>query len=173
MKTGSARPEAPYTGVIMARWTRVFISYGSDDDFVTALRVQAVAASEGLDAIVPPRATRELDSAAHFDGVDVSSSFVVLAIAMYGVTDQMRWELKRAMNPEDVIILTSPEWGKDLGEQHPGKTIVLGSGRWAETEALISKVVDSTTLDEDAKRSVLGMVLMAAGVHLMAEEKIA
>lgn len=157
----------------MARWTRVFISYGTDDDFVTALRVQAVAASEGLDAIVPPKATRELDVHAHFHDIDVSSSRVVLAIAMYGVTDQMRWELQRAKKSEDVIILTSPEWGKDLDQQYPGKTIILGSGRWAETEAQISKVVDSTTLDDDAKRSLLGMVLMAAGVHLMAEPKIA
>jgi len=157
----------------MARWTRVFISYGSDDDFVTALRVQAVAASEGLDAIVPPRATRELDSVQHFHDVDVTSSFVVLAIAMYGVTDQMLWELRRARKPEDVIILTSPELGQDFGRQYPGKTITLGSGRWAETEALISSVVDSTSLDADAKRSLLGMVLMAAGVHLMAEPKIA
>lgn len=157
----------------MARWIRVFISYGSDDDFVTALRVQAVAVSEGLDAIVPPRATRALGTYQHFHEIDVSSSHVVLGIAMYGTTDQMKWELQRAADENNVIILTSPAVGQDLSLQYPAGTILLNSARGAETEALISKAVDSTTLDEAGKRSLLGMILMAAGIHLMAEPKIA
>lgn len=157
----------------MARWIRVFITYGSDDDFVTALRVQAVAVSEGLDAIVPPRTTRNLDIDRHFQDIDVSSSHVVLGIAMSGVTDPMNWELQRAIHGNDVIILTSPATGQDLERRYPGRTVLLGSTHVAETEALISKAVDSTTLDEAGKRSLLGMLLMAAGVHLMAEPKTA
>lgn len=157
----------------MARWIRVFLTYGSDDDFVTALRVQAVAAAEGLDAIVPPKATRDLDPFGHHREVDVFSSHVVLGIALRGVTPQLRWELKDSRQQANVIILTSPEVGQELQRQYPGNTIVLGDDSWADTEARISSAVDSTTLDPAGKRSLLGMVLMAAGVHLMAEPKIA
>ena len=156
----------------MARWMRVFISYGSEEDFVTALRVQAVAAAEGLDAIVPPQKTREDSSfTEHFHNVDVSSSDIVLGIALQGVTPQMEWELRRARLDQNRLILRSPGVGASLDELYPGNTIALGDAGWIETETRISRAVGSTSLDPEAKRALLGMVLMAAGLHLMAEPK--
>ncbi len=156
----------------MARWMRVFISYGSEDDFVTALRVQAVAAAEGLDAIVPPQKTREASSFEdHYHHVDVQSSDVVLGIALQGVSPQMEWELQRACSDRNRLILRSPGIGDEFEQLYPGKSIILGDAAWPDTEALISKAVESTSLDSGARRALLGMVLMAAGLHLMAEPK--
>ena len=74
---------------------KVFISYGNTDDQVTALRLQALAAVNGLTVYVPPAWTRQGTSAL----IDPESAArlhdaeILLGVVRRGLTEACQHEL--------------------------------------------------------------------------------
>src|SRR5260370_12960451 len=96
---------------------KVFISYGDAADQVTALRLQALAAVNGLTVYVPPAHTRQgvptlLDPES---GQKLSDAEVVLGIIGAGLTEACRQELNKAMAlHKSMIVMSYPAFAPQL-----------------------------------------------------------
>src|SRR5690348_9757882 len=105
----------------------VFISYGSAADQVTALRLQALAAVNGLSAYVPPAHTREkspavLDSASR---QKLKKTEVVLGVIGAGFTKACRQELDTAIAlKKTTIVMSDPQYAPQL-QPHFGPNLVV------------------------------------------------
>ncbi len=90
---------------------KVFISYGDAADQVTALRLQALAAANGLTVYVPPAYTRQeartiLDPEA---GQKLNEAEVILGLIGAGLAEACRQELNTGMAlRKNMIVMSYP-----------------------------------------------------------------
>src|ERR1700689_1336338 len=91
---------------------KVFISYGDASDQVTALRLQALGAVNGLTVYVPPAYTRQ-SVLAFLDpevGQKLNEAEVVLGIVGTGLTEACRQELNATIAlGKNRIVMAYPE----------------------------------------------------------------
>jgi len=96
---------------------KVFISYGDFSDQVTALRLQALGAVNGLTVYVPPIHTRQgaatlLDPEA---SQKLDQAEVVLGVVGTGVTEACRQELNTGLKlRKNMIVMAYPEFAPQL-----------------------------------------------------------
>lgn len=92
---------------------KVFISYGAAADQVTALRLQALGAVNGLTVHVPPAYTRQR-AAAVLDAEavqELNQAGVILAVVGAGLTDACRQELEMGIAlRKHMIVMSYPQW---------------------------------------------------------------
>ena len=96
---------------------KVFISYGDAADQVTALRLQALGAVNGLTVYVPPAHTRQA-AAGLLDpegAQKLSDAEVVLGVVGDGLTEACRQELKRVWRfAKNMIVMAYPMFEPQL-----------------------------------------------------------
>src|SRR6266851_480634 len=106
---------------------KVFISYGDVADQVTALRLQALAAVNGLTVYVPPAHTRHgaptfLDPEA---GQKLNQAEVVFGVVGAGLTEACRQELNTGMAlRKNMIVMSDPLFAPQL-QPHFGSNLVV------------------------------------------------
>src|SRR5438046_348398 len=110
---------------------KVFISYGDVADQVTALRLQALAAVNGLTVYVPPAHTRR-GAPTFLDPVTsqkLNEAEVVLGIVGAGLTEACRQELNTGMAlRKNMIVMSDPAFASQLQPYFGSNLVVIDPG---------------------------------------------
>jgi hypothetical protein len=149
----------------------VFISYGDRRDQITALRLQALAAVNGLTVYVPPANTREnhqtsLDAATRQRIADAN---VVLGIASYSLSAACHQELNTGLAmSKDMIIMASAHVRLQL-EPHFGRyLVVMDPANADQSEISIVRYLKDLQTQQNVKNTLLALGTLALGLILLA-----
>ncbi len=107
---------------------KLYIAYGTASDQVTALRLQALGAVNGLTVYVPPAYSRtsapaSLDSQSE---ANLRAADVVLGVVTIAISEACRKELHAAKAlGKSTIVMAGPVVAPQLEPYFPGKVLVL------------------------------------------------
>ncbi len=149
---------------------KVFISYGNTADQVTALRLQALGAVNGLTVYVPPAHTRQavsnfLDPEA---AQKLNEAEVVLGIVGAGLTEACRQELNTGLAlHKNMIVMSYPAFAPQL-QPYFGSNLIIADALNPES-AEIGIVQHLKTLDaqQSAKKALLALGTLALGLLIL------
>jgi hypothetical protein len=149
---------------------KVFISYGNAADQVTALRLQALGAVNGLTVYVPPAYTRQglptlLDPEA---AQKLSEAEVVLGVVGAGLAEACRLELNMGMTlHKDMVIMSYPEFAQQL-QTYFANLVVIDPANPGEAEIGIVGHLKAIDAQQSAKRALLALGTLALGLLIFA-----
>jgi hypothetical protein len=150
---------------------KVFISYGSIADQVTALRLQALAAVNGLTVYVPPAYTRQ-GSPTLLEpetGLKLKEADIVLGVVGAPLAESCRQELNTAMTlQKKMIIMSDPVLAPQL-QPHFGPNLVVMDPAHPD-QAAISIVEHLKTIHagQNAEKALLALGALALGLLIFA-----
>ena len=150
---------------------KVFISYGVAADQVTALRLQALAAVNGLSAFVPPAYTRDeilpgLDADV---GQKLAASEVVLGVIGAGLSAACRNELSTGMlQAKHMIVMAHPAFAPELQLQFGPNVVVIDPSRPDRSELGIVDHLRQIDAQQNAKNALLALGTLALGLLIFA-----
>ena len=150
---------------------QVFISYGDVADQVTALRLQALGAVNGLTVYVPPVHTRQgmptlLDPEA---GQKLSRAEVVLGVVGAGLTEACRQELNTGLAlHKNMIVMAYPEFARQLQAYFPSNLVVIDPNSPDQAELGIVQHLKALDAQQTAKTALLALGTLALGLLLLA-----
>jgi hypothetical protein len=150
---------------------KVFISYGDTSDQVTALRLQALGAVNGLTVYVPPAFTRQgfptlLDPEI---AQKLNESEVVLGVVGGGLTEACRLELNAGMTLGKVMIVMSyPALGFELLPYFGANLVVIDPHNPGEAETGIMRYLTTIHAQQNAKNALLALGTLALGLLILA-----
>lgn len=149
---------------------KVFISYGNTADQVTALRLQALGAVNGLTVYVPPAHTRQ--TIAGLINPEAAQKLqeaeVVLGVVGAGLTDACRQELNTGLAlRKNMIVMADPMFAPQL-QPYFGSNLVVTDPLNPEG-AEIGMVQHLRTLDaqQSAKKALLALGTLALGLLIL------
>ena len=150
---------------------KVFISYGNAADQATALRLQALAAVNGLTVYVPAAFTRQGTSTS----VDAESASrlvdaeVVLGVIGATLSEACRLELNTAINMrKDTIVMASPQSASLLQGYFPSNLVVIDPTNPGQTEREIVQHLKSVNAEKDTQRALVALGTLAFGLLMFA-----
>lgn len=152
---------------------KVFISYGSIADQVTALRLQALGAVNGLTVYVPPAYTRQ--SPAALPDPDfaqkLSDADVILGVAGAGFSDACRQELdtSRVMG-KPAIVMVDPLVAPQLETYFGSNLIVVDPANPDRAERAIVQHLDTLDVEQKAKKALIALATLALGLLIFAPQ---
>ena len=152
---------------------KVFLSYGSAGDQVTALRLQALAAVNGLTAYVPPAYTRganvstlDADTARHLGGADV-----VLGVIATGLSEACRQEINTGLAlRKPTIVMAEPEYAKELAPVLGANVVVINPSAPEQAEIGIVRHLKAIDAEQSAKTALLALGTIALGLLIFAPQ---
>jgi len=152
---------------------KVFISYGSAADQVTALRLQALGAVNGLTVYVPPAHTRQ-SPAVLLDpesGQKLKDADVVLGVIGAGVSEACRQELNtsRAL-PKPTIVMSDPLFAAQLQPYFGPNLVVIDPVNPDRTELAIVQHLKSIDAGQKAKKALIALGTLALGLLILAPQ---
>jgi len=151
---------------------RVFISYGSAYDQVTALRLQALAAVNGLTVYVPPADTRRVapSSTDPESRQKLTDTDVVLGvIGAAGLSEACRQELSAGMTlQKKTLVLCDPAMEPHLRPSFGANLVVLNPGDPAKSEASIVQHLKAIHAKENERNALLALSTLAMGLLIFA-----
>src|SRR5216684_1086471 len=148
---------------------KVFISYGSAADQVTALRLQALAAVNGLSVFVPPVHTRQVPTAVLAPEIrqQVIQAEVILGVVGAGLAEACSLEMNAGiMLNKSMIVMSNPEFENTLRPHFGTSLVVIDSANPAQTESAILQHL--TTMDQNKKIALLALGTLAFGLLIFA-----
>ena len=150
---------------------KVFISYGDAGDQVTALRLQALGAVNGLTVYVPPAFTRQgipvlLDP-------DVSQKLhdaeVVLGVVGAGLSQACREELNAGMAlRKNMVVMSYPASAPELQQYFGSNLVVIDPANPDGAEIGIVQHLRSIDAQQNAKKALLALGTLALGLLILA-----
>jgi hypothetical protein len=150
---------------------KVFISYGDASDQVTALRLQALGAVNGLTIYVPPAFTRQgapalLDPEA---GKRLNEADVVLGVVGAGLTEACRQELNAGIAVhKNMIVMTYPASAPQLQPYFMSNLVVIDPGNPGEAEVGIMQYLKTIDAQQSTKNALLALGTLALGLLILA-----
>jgi hypothetical protein len=153
---------------------KLYITYGTEADQVIALRLQALAAVNGLSAHVPPAYTRRvhainLEPESHAKLLD---SNVILVVVTTSISDTLRRELEAARELlKEAIIIADPPSASVLQEYFPGRVVVIDPANPAAAEEEIVSLLKRTEIEQTAKTALIALGTLALGLMLFAPQE--
>ena len=150
---------------------QVFISYGNVEDQVTALRLQALGAVNGLTVYVPPAHTRQgmptlLDPDAR---EKLQRAEVVLGVVGAGLTEACRQELNAGLAlRKNMIVMVHPESAPQLQSSFGPHLVVVDPAHPDRAEHGIVQYLKALDAQQTAKTALLAMGTLALGLLLLA-----
>ncbi|HEY6391299.1 MAG TPA: hypothetical protein VIX89_08480 [Bryobacteraceae bacterium] len=148
---------------------KVFISYGDVSDQVTALRLQALAAVNGLTVYVPPAHTRRsafLDPEA---GQKLRDAEVVLGVVVAGLTEACRQELNTGMVlHKNMIVMSDPRFAPQFQTYFGPNVVVIDPTNPDRAEIGIVQYLKAVDAEENAKKALLALGTLALGLLIFA-----
>lgn len=149
----------------------VFISYGDAADQVTALRLQALAAANGLTVYVPPAHTRQ-GASARIDSVasrKLQEAEVVLAFVGEGISQACKQELDAgAKLGKSMIVMSYPQFAAHLRPYFERNLVVVNPDKPDESERRIVQYLKDVDVQQNAKTVLLALSTLALGLLLLA-----
>jgi len=149
---------------------KVFISYGDAADQVTALRLQALGAVNGLTVYVPPAHTRQgmttlLDPES---AQKLSDAEVVLGVVGAGLAEACRQELNTGMTlHKNMIVMSYPAFAQQL-QQYFANLVVIDPANPGEAESGIVRHLKVIDAQQNAKKALLALGTLALGLLIFA-----
>ena len=150
---------------------KVFISYGDTADQVTALRLQALGAVNGLTVYVPPAHTRPgvpalLDPEA---GQKLNEAEVVLGVVGAGLTEACRQELNtgKALR-KNMIVMSYPAFASQLQPYFGSNVVVIDPANPDGAEIGIVQHLKTVDGQQNAKKALLALGTLALGLLILA-----
>lgn len=154
---------------------KVFLSYGSAGDQVTALRLQALAAVNGLTAYVPPAYTRESSVAGVLDGDTASrigDADVVLGVIATGLSEACRQEINTGLAPrKPTIVMAEPGYARDLAPVLGANVVVIDPAAPEQAEHGIVQHLKAIDAEQSAKTALLALGTVALGLLIFAPQE--
>ena len=150
---------------------QVFISYGDVADQVTALRLQALGAVNGLTVYVPPVHTRQgvptlLDPEA---SQKLNRAEVVLGVVGTGLTEACRQELNTGLAlHKNMIVMVYPEFAPQLQPYFGSNLVVIDPANPDQAEHGIVQYLKALDAQQTAKTALLALGTLALGLLLLA-----
>ncbi len=149
---------------------KVFISYGSTSDQVTALRLQALGAVNGLTIYVPPAFTREgipqvLTQEANQKLQDAE---VVLGIIGASLSAACSQELEVARTSrKNLVVMTYPPSAPQLEPFFGSNLVVIDPANPGAAEAGIMEYLKTVNAQKAAKNALLALGTLALGLLIL------
>jgi hypothetical protein len=150
---------------------KLFISYGFGHDQVTALRLQALGAVNGLTIYVPPAFTRQgvqplLDP-------DVAQKLgdaqVVLGVIGAGLSESCRHELNMGLAlKKTMIVMTNPSFASDLQPTFGANLVVIDPFNPQASETAIVDRLKSMNAQQNATKALLALGTLTLGLLILA-----
>jgi len=150
---------------------KVFISYGDSSDQITALRLQALGAVNGLTVYVPPAYTRQGVPALPDPeaGQKLNEAEVVLGVVGAGLTEACRQELNTGMSlRKDMIVMAYPAFASQLQPFFGSNLVVIDPANPDGAEIGIVKHLKSADAQQNAKKALLALGTLALGLLILA-----
>ena len=149
---------------------RVFVSYGSSADQVTALRLQALAAVNGLAAYVPPAQTRRPFAGLNDEVIaSLRESEVVLGVAASTLSEPCRLELNEGIAlGKHTIVMAGPGLFRSLHPDLSGNLLLIDPSQPERAEQEIVQYLKSIETSEKTKKALLALGTVALGLLLFA-----
>ena len=150
---------------------KVFISYGGAADQVTALRLQALGAVNGLTVLRTPAYTRQgvptlLDPEA---SQKLSDAEVVLGVVGTGLTEACRHELNTGMTlHKNMIVMSYPEFAQQLQPYFGANLVVIDPANPDGAEIGIVRHLKTIDARQNAKKALLALGTLALGLLILA-----
>ena len=150
---------------------KVFISYGDVADQVTALRLQALGAVNGLTVYVPPVHTRQgvptlLDPEA---SQKLNQAEVVLGVVGAGLTEACRQELNTGLAlHKNMIVMSYPAFAPQLQAYFGSNLVVIDPANPDRAELGIVQHLKALDAQQTAKTALLALGTLALGLLLLA-----
>ena len=155
---------------------KVFISYGDASDQVTALRLQALGAVNGLTVYVPPAFTRQgiptlLDPEA---SQKLHEAEVVLGVIAAGLSEACRQELNAGMSlRKNMIVMSYPASAPELQRYFGSNVVVIDPANPDGAEIGIVRHLKSLDAQQNAKQALLALGTLALGLLILAPADLA
>jgi hypothetical protein len=149
---------------------KVFISYGSIADQVTALRLQALGAVNGLTIYVPPAYTRQglpsiLDPEA---AQKLGDAEVVLGVIGVGLSEACRQELNTGMAlKKDMIVMSNPAFMFDLQPVFAPNLVIIDPSNPGAAETAIVEHLKNLNAQQSAKTALLALGTLTLGLVIL------
>jgi hypothetical protein len=150
---------------------KVFISYGDASDQVTALRLQALGAVNGLTVYVPPAFTRQ-DVPTRLDPETtqkLNEAEVVLGIVGAGLAEACRQELNAGIAlHKNMIVMTYPASAPELQPYFGSNLVVIDPANPGGAEVGIVQHLKTIDAQQSAKKALLALGTLALGLLILA-----
>ncbi len=177
---------------------KLYIAYGTSADQVIALRLQALAAVNGLSVYVPPAYTRQPTATAldpQSEARLTDSDIILGVVTTYNVSEVCRQELSAAQSlNKKAIVLADPasaSWlqtyspGKrrvipraqsaksasSLQNHFPGNVVVIDPANPAAAEQQIVQILKQMQIEQAAKTALIALGTLALGLMLFAPQE--
>jgi hypothetical protein len=150
---------------------KVFISYGAATDQVTALRLQALGAVNGLTVHVPPAYTRQgLATLLDPEGAQkLNDAEVVLGVVGSGLTEACRQELNTGISlRKHMIVMSHPTFVPLLRTPFGPNLVEIDPDNPAGAEFGIVQYLKSINAQQNAKTALLALGTLALGLLILA-----
>lgn len=149
---------------------KVFISYGSLPDQVTALRLQALGAAHGLIVYVPPAYTRHGFAPVHDANAQAKlvETDVVLGVLGTGLTETCRQELNTGLTlKKTMIVMASPRLAPGLGSTFGSNLVLIDPQDPGAAERTIVEHLAGMHTQQSTKDALLALGLLTVGLSLL------
>ena len=152
---------------------KIYVAYGAGPDQKTALRLQALAAVNGLTVYVPPVHTRQ-DPSGQLDLLSeqrLQGCDMVLGVLTVVLSEACRNELNLAKElSKRIIILAEPGLALSLEPHFPGSIAVIDPADPARAEHGIVEFLRQSGLQQDAAKALLALGTIALGLLIFAPQ---
>jgi len=152
---------------------RLYVAYGTASDQVTASRLQALGAVNGLNVYVPPSYTRT-DTPASIDPkseANLRAADVVLGVITSAISEACWQELNSAKRMgRNTIVMAEPVAASRLEPHFPGNVLMIDPADPAQAESGIVQFLKKTELEQDAKTALIALGTLALGLLLFAPQ---
>lgn len=150
---------------------KVFISYGSAGDQVTAMRLQALAAVNGLTVYVPPAFTRRSAALEPQSAEKLKEADVVLGVIGAGLTEACRLELNAALTlRKTAVVMSDPVFAPQLLPSFGSTLIVIDPANPDRAEFGIVQQLKAVDAEQNAKKALLALGTLALGLLIFAPQ---
>jgi hypothetical protein len=151
---------------------KVFISYGSATDQVTALRLQALGAVNGLTVYVPPAYTRQLFTDAPNDEESarkMNEADVILGVVGPAISMACRLELQTSQaSGKPTIVMADPRVAPQLQPSFGQNVIVVDPAHPDRAELAIVQHLKSVEAEQSTKKALIALGTVALGLLVLA-----
>jgi len=146
---------------------KIFISYGSTGDQVTALRLQALAAVNGLQVYVPPVHTRQ--SAVPLLPADsakmLNESNVVLGVIGTVLSNACSQELNTSLTlSKPTMVMADPVVAPQLQPIFGANLVVIDPSSPDRAEATIVERLKAMDVEQNTKKALIALGTLALGL---------
>jgi hypothetical protein len=152
---------------------KLYIAYGTETDQVIALRLQALAAVNGLDVYVPPAHTRRPASAGDNlrSLIELEQSDVIIGVVTTAMSEACRLELSTAkQRNKKTILVAEPRLASWLQPYFP-ELVVIDPADPAAAERAIVEFLRKSKMEENAKKALIALATLALGLLLFAPQE--